>query len=87
MIISDGGFCEVDLTSNNVFGSNQWPEARAGDTVQQPCSFSGPNDNHNATRKCISREEWNDPVYSQCIDIAYENFNTVSRMQACIGIP
>ena len=79
IIIADGGFCEVNFTPNNIFGSNQWPETRVGDTRQQLCNFSSSNNNHNTTRKCITREEWNVPDYSQCVDVAYQRFDSVSH--------
>ena len=69
----------MNFTPNNIFGGNQWPETRVGDTRQQLCNVSSPNNNHNATRKCITREEWNVPEYSQCIDVAYQRFYSVSH--------
>lgn len=87
----DGGFCDEDLTTNDMFGTYLWPETAVEETRQLPCNFSGPNENPSAKRTCVSQSVWGrNPDYDECytfITMMYNNFNAVSLLTpigACV---
>ena len=79
---TERGFCDVNVTSNSMFGDYDWPETKAEETALLPCVYAGDGESPMASRTCFSTGNWSsDPNFGECstrITVMYQSLDSVS---------
>ena len=57
-------FCDYSITNDTNRGLYNWPEARGGSQLEQPCVFG---ESGMAMRMCGETGGWEEPILSSCL--------------------